>query len=207
MEKRCWQSGYSVFQDSSIIYKEVYSMLNKVLLIVGLITFVVTPLNAQSFKIGPQIGFQKATDADEGRLMFGGAVRARLIPLLGVEASIGYRQEKFANDALTVRSWPVMVTGLIYPLPIIYGAMGAGWYNTTFDYNQASFPSQNLKDETRQEFGWHFGAGVEVPVGQTSKVTVDFRYVFLNYDFKSIPGSGDIDSNSFIVTGGFLFGL
>jgi opacity protein-like surface antigen len=182
-------------------------MLKKALLITGLSILILAPLSAQNLRFGPQIGFQKATDADEGRFMFSGAVRARLMPLLGVEASIGYRQEKFANDALTVRSWPVMVTGLVYPIPIFYGAMGAGWYNTTFDYDQSSFPTQNLKDETTQEFGWHFGAGAELPVGQTSKLTIDFRYVFLNYDFNTIPGSGDIDSNSYIVTAGFLFGL
>jgi opacity protein-like surface antigen len=172
----------------------------------GLSILILAPLNAQSLKVGPQVGFQKATDADEGRFMFSGAARVRLMPLLGVEASIGYRQEKFGNDALTVRSWPVMVTGLIYPVPIFYGAMGAGWYNTTFDYNQSQL-SSNVKDETTQEFGWHFGAGVELPVGETSKLTVDFRYVYLNYDFNTIPGSGDIDSNSYIVTAGFLFGL
>jgi opacity protein-like surface antigen len=181
-------------------------MWKKALLIMGLIAFIVAPVSSQSLNIGPQLGFQKATDADEGRFMFGGAVRARLMPLLGVEGSVGYRQEKFANDALTVKSWPLMVTGLIYPVPIFYGAMGAGWYNTTFDYDQSQF-SSTIKDKTTQEFGWHFGAGVEVPVGETSQLTVDFRYVFLNYDFETIPGSGDIDSNSYIVTAGFLFGL
>jgi opacity protein-like surface antigen len=177
------------------------------LLIMGLITFLVAPVSSQSLNVGPQVGFQKTADADDGRFMFGGAVRLRLMPLLGVEGSIGYRQEKFGDDALTVRSWPLMVTGLIYPVPVFYGAMGAGWYNTTFDYNENNLPAQNLQDETSQEFGWHFGAGVELPAGEKSKLTVDFRYVFLNYDFETIPGSGDIDSNSYIITAGFLFGL
>jgi outer membrane protein W len=137
--------------------------------------------------------------------MFGGAVRVKLIPLLGVEGAIGYRQEEFANETLTIRTWPVMVTGLIYPLPVVYGLIGAGWYNTKFDYDQSSFPS--LADETKQEFGWHFGAGAELPVGSNSKLTADLRYVFLNYDFKAIPGRGDLDSNSYVITAGFLFGL
>jgi opacity protein-like surface antigen len=176
------------------------------LLIMGLITLIVAPVHAQNIKIGPQIGLQKATDADEV-FMFGGAVRVRLLPFVGGEGSIGYRQERFANQALKVRSWPVMVTGLIYPLPIVYGAMGAGWHNTTFDYDQSQFPSQDLADETKQEFGWHFGGGLELPVGQRFKFTADFRYIFLNYDVNTIPGSGDIASDSYVFTAGFLFGL
>jgi outer membrane protein W len=182
-------------------------MLKKGLLIMGLITFMVAPVSSQGIKIGPQVGFQKAADADQSKFLFGGAVRAKLMPLIGVEGSIGYRQEKFADDALTVRSWPLMVTGLLYPLPFVYGAIGAGWHNTTFDYDQSKFPSQNITDETKQEVGWHFGAGVEVPVGERNKLTADFRYVFLNYDFKTIPGSGDINSDSYFITAGFLFGL
>lgn len=45
-----------------------------------------------------------------------------------------------------------MVTGLVYPLPIVYGAVAAGWYNATFD-----FESELIEDRTEQEFGWHFG--------------------------------------------------
>jgi opacity protein-like surface antigen len=100
-----------------------------------------------------------------------------------------------------------MVTSLIYLLPIVYGAIGAGWHNTTFDYDQRRFPSQSIDDETMQEFGWHFGAGIEVPIGERYKLTADFRYVFLNYGFKTIPGSGDINSDSYFITAGFLFGL
>ncbi|MCX5753042.1 MAG: outer membrane beta-barrel protein, partial [Candidatus Krumholzibacteria bacterium] len=114
-------------------------------------------------------------------------------------------QEKYADDLLTVRSWPVMVTGLIYPLPMIYGAMGFGWYNTTFDYDQNRLPL--LKDETAQKVGWHFGGGVELPVGTKVKLTADIRYVFLNYDFKEIPGHGDMSSNFYVLTAGLLFGL
>ena len=185
----------------------IVAMMKRFLFVAVFIMLIAPQAGAQSIKIGPQIGFQKATDADEGRFMFGGAARVKLIPFLGVEGAIGYRQEKFANDALTVRTWPVMVTGLIYPLPVVYGAIGVGWYNTTFDYDQSRFPSQGIADETQQEFGWHFGGGVELPVGQKFKLTADFRYVFLNYDFKAIPGFGDLDSNFYVITAGFLFGL
>ena len=180
-------------------------MWKKTLLIMGLALLMVAPMNAQSISVGPQVGYYKAQDADEGNFMGGIAWRMKLMPSFGVEASINYRQEKYVDDALTVRSWPIMVTGLIYPVSAAYGAIGAGWYNTTFDYNQDKVAS--LKDETTQEFGWHFGGGVELPVGSNFKLTGDIRYVFLNYDFKEIPGSGNLDSNFYVVTVGFLYGL
>ncbi len=182
-------------------------MWKKTLLIMGLTALMVAQVNAQSISLGPQIGYYKARDADQGNFMGGAACRLKLIPVLGVEASINYRQEKYVNDALTVRSWPVMITGLIYPLPIAYGAIGAGWYNTTFDYDQSKFPLQDFKDETKQEVGWNFGGGVELPVGSNFKLTAAIRYVFLNYDFKQIPGRGDLNSNFTVFTVGFLFGL
>ncbi|MDZ7721554.1 MAG: outer membrane beta-barrel protein [candidate division KSB1 bacterium] len=151
-----------------------------------------------------QVGYYKAQDAD-GNFMGGVAWRFKFTPMLGLEASINYRQEKYANDALTIRSWPIIMSGLIYPTPLAYGAIGAGWYNTTMDYDQEKFSF--LKDETKQEFGWHFGGGTELPVGSNLKLTGDIRYVFLDYDFKEIPGSSNLESNFYVITIGLLFGL
>jgi opacity protein-like surface antigen len=162
-------------------------------------------VNAQGIGIGPQVGYYKAQDADEGNLTGGITMRIKTSSTFGLEASINYRQEKYASNSLTVRSWPVLVTGLFYPVPILYGAIGAGWYNTTFDYNKNKFPT--LKNKTSQEFGWHFGAGLEIPAGTTSKFMIDIRYVFLNYNFEDFPGSDNLNSNFFIITTGILFGL
>jgi len=184
------------------MWKNVWS---KTSLIAGLTALMIAQAHAQSVSIGPQVGYYKVQDADEGSFTGGAALRLKLIPFLGAEASIGYRQEKYADDLLTVRSWPVMVTGLVYPLPMIYGAMGFGWYNTTFDYDEDRLPL--LEDETVQKIGWHFGGGLELPLGTKAKLTADIRYVFLNYDFKEIPGQGEMDSNFYVITAGLLFGL
>jgi opacity protein-like surface antigen len=180
-------------------------MWKKVLLFMGLITLMVTQVNAQSIGVGPQVGYYKVRDADQGNVMGGLALRVKLLPVIGVEGSINYRQEKYLDGALTVRSWPVMVTGLIYPLPFVYGAMGFGWYNTTIDYDQNKLPL--MKDETTQKIGWHFGGGLELPVTTYLLLTGDFRYVFLNYNFKAIPGSGDLKSNFTAITAGILLEL
>ena len=164
-----------------------------------------TYAGAQSIGIGPQVGFYKASDADNGSFMGGVACRVKFSPVLGAEASVNYRQENYLSNAVRVKSWPVMVTGLIYPVSFLYGAIGAGWYNVTFDYDQNKLPL--LTDETTQKFGWHFGGGVEIPVGLAMKLTGDIRYVFLDYNFKGLPGSGDPKSDFAVVMVGLLFGL
>ncbi|MGE5365126.1 MAG: outer membrane beta-barrel protein [Bacteroidota bacterium] len=165
---------------------------------------------------GPQVGFYKAGDADDGRFMFGVALRARLNMALGVEASINYRQEEYGNGAVAVRSWPVMVTGMFFPIPIVYGAIGAGWYNTSYDYSNdlKNLPDDvtkiDLSDETRQEFGWHLGAGLEIPVGGSLRITGDFKYVFLEHKFKDFAQTAvnnDLSSNFYVISAGILFGF
>ncbi len=159
---------------------------------------------AQDLSLGPQIGYQKAQGAEAGKLMAGAALRFKLSSRFGMEGAINYRQEKFAGGDLTVRSWPVMVTGLIYPLPIVYGSLGAGWYNTRFEY--ASSNPRIAVEDTRQEVGWHFGGGLEIPIGKSTKLAGDIRYVFLNYDFDQVPGV-QLESDFYMLTMGIQFGL
>lgn len=173
-------------------------MLKRLIVLVAVALLMTPQVYAQSFNLGPEGGYHKSEDGD-GNLMIGAAARIKLTSSLGAEGAIQYRQEDLGNGAVTVRSWPILVSGLIYPLPIVYGVVGAGWYNTTFE-----FDIQGIDDETEQEFGWHFGAGVELPVGG-SKLFGDIRYVFIDYDFGNVPTTGD--SNFYIISAGFLFGL
>jgi opacity protein-like surface antigen len=161
---------------------------------------------AQGAYFGPQLGFFNVRDADNAKAMGGAALRLGLSPALGIEASINYRSENYAGGRVAVRSWPVMVTGLVYPIPIVYGAIGAGWYNTTFDYNRAII-GQDIASETTQQFGWHFGGGLELPVGTSAKFVADVRYVFLNYSFKQFPGSTGLNADFYVITVGLLFGI
>lgn len=164
---------------------------------------------AQDFRIGigPQLGWQKSSSADKGSLMYGAALRIKVSKAVGLEGSINYRSEDYANGALNIKTWPIMITGLIYPVQYFYGAIGIGWYNTTFNYGNQPFV-QALKNNTQQNFGWHLGAGAEVPVSETVNITGDIRYVFLNYDFGQLAqaaNSGDLISNFFVITLGASF--
>jgi len=181
-------------------------MFRQSFLLFALVFLIGSAVFAQGIAFGPQLGFQKARDADEGKLMIGGAIRAKLSPALGIEGSINYRHENYGEDFLTVRSWPVMLTGMFYPFPVIYAAMGAGWYNTTFDYAK-TLNDDGIDDETTQEVGWHFGGGVEIPFGELTKVKADIRYVFLDYDFNEIPGRGGTKSDFYMITIGLLIGM
>ncbi len=182
-------------------------MFKKTALVLMLLILVANLAGAQSLRIGPQVGYQKAKDADAGKFMFGATLRLKLTSAFGVEGAINYRQEKYADGALTVRSWPVMASALIYPLPFIHGTMGAGWYNTTLDYDQTRLGLVATKDETTQEVGWHFGGGAELPLGGKSKLAADIRYVFLNYDFKAVPGSRELKNDFYVATVGLMWGL
>lgn len=186
-------------------------MATRSVLTLVLIIFAVVPVAAQGgVGFGPQVGMYKAHDADGVRVMGGAALRLKLSEWLGVEGSINYREEEYFNGVANVKSWPVMVTGLVYPIPVVYGAIGAGWYNTTINYNLPpgflGGPG-TIARETKQEFGWHFGGGVELPVGSVAKLVGDIRYVFLNYDFKNFPGGKGVNSNFYVITAGLLFGL
>lgn len=176
----------------------------------GFILLVSLPVFAQSsMSLGPQIGIYKSRDADNASVMGGAALRLNLSGL-GVEGSVNYRSESYDNDHITVKSMPVMVTGLLYVFPVVYGAVGAGWYNSSIDYSYPPGYKGGLgytSSETRQQFGWHFGGGADLPLGTSARLVGDIRYVFLDYNFTAIPGVGGLNSNFYVVTAGLQFNL
>ena len=174
-----------------------------------LIILLVLPITASSkdfIGLGPRAGYYKARDAEEGQ-WFGGAGMRIKMGSIGFEGSIDYRAEKYVNGNLTIRSWPVMASVLLYPLPILYGVAGAGWYNTTFDYNQDNLVFNQVEDKTDQAVGWHFGGGLELPLGAKSALAVDIRYVFIDYDFSEVPDNKDLKSDFYAVTITLFWGL
>lgn len=154
--------------------------------------------------IGGQLGFQKAAGADHGNIMFGGLVRVRLTDALGLEGSINYRREEYRNGDIQVSNWPVQISGLFYPIDDIYGIIGVGWYNTKIDYSGSL---SDVPDKTSQKFGWHFGAGLDIPLSESAYLFGDFRYVFLNYNFTDVPGGGEINSDYFQLNAGIMFAI
>jgi len=180
----------------------------KVFTMAGLIMLCVIPSSttAQKIRVGPQIGLQKARDADTGNLLGGAALRLKLLPSLGVEGSIMYRQEQYFDGEATVRTWPVMATGMLYVFPFIYGAAGLGFYHTTIDY-PSDLNALGIRDNTKEKVGWHFGGGTEIPLPTGAVLTGDIRYVFLNLNLQDLPNREHINSDFYMITAGFLFNL
>ena len=178
-------------------------------LVLSVFSLLPLPVHSQTNAyLGPHLGIQKSQDAEDANYLVGATLRVKLMPIFGVEGDIGYRQEKYGTDVLTVKSWPVTVTGLLYPLPIIYGGLGAGWYTTTFDYASA-FNEVGVNDETSQKFGWHLAAGIELPASPSIKMFGDVRYVFIDYNLKDVPGAvmdGD-NADFYSINFGLLFHL
>ncbi|MFH2049089.1 MAG: outer membrane beta-barrel protein [bacterium] len=183
------------------------------IILVGFVlgVLILLPLTVSSqtgMYLGPHLGIQKSQDAEDTNYLIGATLRLKLMPVLGAEGDFGYRQEKYGSDVLTVKSWPVTITGLIYPLPIIYGGLGAGWYNTTFDYAN-TYNDAGFDDKTTQKFGWHLAAGIELPASPKIKLFGDVRYVFIDYNVKDVPSAvlDGVNADFYSINFGLLFHL
>jgi len=139
---------------------------------------------------------------DEGAHMGGVVARARS-EFLGLEGAVDYRSEEL-NLSTDLRTWPVTVSFLVYPLRQFYGLAGLGWYNSTIDF-EAGIP---YEDRTQTEVGYHLGLGFEAPLSQSARLTGDVRYQFIDYEFEEIPESiGEVDADAFALNLGVLFYL
>ncbi len=180
-------------------------------LAIFLVVLALLPFSARSQSsayLGPHLGIQKSPDAENSNYLVGATLRLPLMPILGIEGDVGYRQEEYGNGAVTVKDWPLTVTGLLYPVPVIYGGIGGGWYNSTIDYSSTLNPS-GIDDETSQDFGWHLAAGIELPTSSKVKLFGDVRYVFLDRKLEELPGEvlDGAKSDFYSINVGLLFGL
>lgn len=180
-----------------------------IILLLGFVGLAAVSVRAQSIALfGPHLGMQKAQDAEDLSYLVGATLRLKLLPALAAEGDIGYRHEEFGSGALTIREWPATVTALLYPLPMVYGGVGGGWYNATFDYND-TYNAAGIDDETKSEFGWHLAAGVELPASPGMRIYGDVRYVFLERKFKELPDAvlDGAKSDFYSINIGLLFRL
>jgi hypothetical protein len=172
-----------------------------------LIVLIITALSSSSFAIslfglGPRAGLSKSGDSD-AKFMIGASARLKLGGF-GVEGAIDYRSDKYLDDQLTVKQWPVSASVLLYPLPFVYGLAGAGWYNSTWKYDLPNMPG--LEDKTEQQMGYHIGAGVELPIIKPT-IAADIRYVFLDYDLSDLPAGTDVEANYYTITVSLFWGF
>ncbi len=131
------------------------------------------------FGIGPRAGFYDARDGDEGTFTGGLQARMRVLPFLAIEGSVDYHQADFGNGTMEVRTYPLMVSGLLYffPNPVIspYLLAGVGWHFQDIEFQAGGTERSN-------QFGGQAGAGFDVPLGTHTTFNADVRYIFLNFD-------------------------
>jgi opacity protein-like surface antigen len=173
-----------------------------------LVSLIVPPAYAQgNFGLEVLGGLYRPQDANGLKPIGGAALRFKLSALVGIEASINYREETYSSGSIAVKSWPVMVTGLLYPIPPIYLAMGTGWYSTSVHYRVPAVSPAAFANDTKQQIGWQIGAGVELPVFSFVEFVGDVRYVIRDHRFEPLSGANGVSGNSPVVTAGLLFAL
>ena len=135
-----------------------------------------------TMQIIPSVGFERSTDtnAGDGKVMGGLALRAAILPFLSAEGGIAYRQESFFDDDLTVRTWPVTASLWLTPIPMLYAGVGVGWYRTTYDLKDNTL----FKDITKDKLGVHLGGGVAAPLTPALGLDLNGRYIFMQKDNK-----------------------
>jgi hypothetical protein len=150
--------------------------------------------NAAGVEIIPAAGLTRPVDSDDNTSnAFGSlSLRGQIVPLLAAEIGVAYRQESRFDDNLKVRMWPVTTSLWVTPIPALYAGGGVGWYNMSFDYNDALVPP--LENETVQDFGVHLGGGVRVPLASAAALDLNGRYVMLReQDDRLVPNHFDPD--------------
>ena len=149
--------------------------------------------------VGARYSYVHSSDLEDNSGMFGAMVRLRHMVFFGVEGAIDYRKEEL-NDGSELTSTPISVSAMVYPIPFVYGLAGLGFYRTTLKVGD--------DETTDSQIGYHFGAGVELPLVPLLKLTGDMRYQFLDYEFEDIPGSvGKVDANGYAISAGLILYL
>lgn len=132
---------------------------------------------ARATEIIPSVGLTRAVNGDDNTTQVSGglALRTDLMPFLMAEVGASYRSEDRFGGDLHITQWPITGSLWLKPLPIVYAGGGAGWYQTTFDYDEAL----SIPGETTQQFGVHLGGGLRMPLVPRVGLDLNGRYVFL----------------------------
>uniref|UniRef100_A0A832IAN1 Porin family protein n=1 Tax=Eiseniibacteriota bacterium TaxID=2212470 RepID=A0A832IAN1_UNCEI len=152
---------------------------------------------ANAGEIVPSIGIAHSVAADENRTMLGLELRGNLAPMVKTGIGVGYRSEDAFDGALTVRTIPVTASLWLSPLPTLYAGGGAGMYFTTLSFGDAIA----LPDQSDEQFGWHLGGGMNVPLGPVAALDLHGRYVFLQ-DEVGAPQTGTFDPDFWMASAG-----
>lgn len=165
---------------------------------------------SDTFGFGPKLGYYQAVDADEGNFFGGVQMRLRPGAYFGIEGSVEYRGgQTYGIADYTVKTSFLPVTGsMLFFLPVSknfapYAVAGIGAYYTRYNYSDSA-EALGFSDTSDFNLGYHFGAGIELPISETLAFNADYRYLFLNPSTNEESFEG-ADFNSNIISAGLTF--
>lgn len=148
---------------------------------------------------GGRASYFRPKDADSGSLYGGAQLRLHFTPVLAVEASADYRQNKFGGTIVDV--YPVQGSLMIYLMPgwVIspYILGGEGWYHTHVRGGAST-----------QRYGPHAGAGLEAALGRHWSIDGSYRYLWtqsLSTPTQTSPLGKNFSDNGFMLTAALNF--
>jgi opacity protein-like surface antigen len=183
-----------------VLKKEVRMSRVRIFTLAGLLVLACIGTAEAGLGVGARYSYVHNNGLDDNSSMIGVMVRLRHMMFFGLEAAIDHRREEM-NDGSKLNSTPLTASLMVYPVPFVYGLAGVGLYRTSIETNSGAEASDS-------QIGYHYGAGVEVPLLPLLKLTGDIRYQFIDYEFEDIPGSlGKVDADGYAVSAGVIFYL
>ena len=144
--------------------------------------------------LGGRAAYNRPKDADHGSLYGGAQLRLHIGPVIAVEASADYRQNKFGGTVVDV--YPVQGSLLLYLLPHAmvspYILGGEGYYYTHV-----------RNGSTTNRFGPHAGAGLEIALARNWTIDGSYRYLWtqsLTAPTGTSPAGKNFSDNGFMLT-------
>jgi hypothetical protein len=171
------------------------------------------PARAGLLGLGGHGGYFRVSDEGEKKFFAGAHARLRLPLFLTFEGALDYRpsatrtvNRPAPGTDIDVTTYPITISAMAYPIPLVYLLAGVGWYNTTLEFSDSGVTT-GPDSETNDNFGSHFGAGIELPIGGNKSLSGDVRYVFLNYDVTKLDLGGlkELDADYFSFQIGLTF--
>lgn len=149
--------------------------------------------------VGARFSYVRNNGIEDNSLMPGVMARIRSLMVLGLEGAVDFRKEEL-NNGSELRSTPITVSAMIYPIPVVYALAGVGFYRTTLDVAG--------EETTDNQIGYHVGAGIEAPLLPLLKLTGDVRFQHLVYDFDDVAESvGKFNADGYAISAGLILYL
>ena len=168
------------------------------LFIGGALLAAAAPASAQGFGLGARFAWvRQDVDVDAESVRFTGFQMRVIGGKTGIELSMDRHSETFEATNEKVTETPIQASLLVRLsqssfAPYLLG--GGGWYRRTIE--QVDGPEDSADSKT--DFGWHAGGGLEVLAGRHLGIHGDYR--FTNLDF----GDDEDEDEGFI--GGLIPG-